>query len=274
MGYKRIDLRSLVSADQWDFIEAIENNKHFFTSTTIIRGIELKYYTYNKRLLWIAKGLEYIEPELLDWIDNMNEDAVYYDVGASNGPFSIYAALKGKKVVAFEPEAQNYSVLEMNHFLNNNSIKYPIVALNLAISSQSGLGRMNCAHYEGGGHLKILDNNRAVLSNEIFKPVHIQCVVKETLDNVIEKYELPFPEYIKIDVDGSEELVIKGAENTLRDNRLKSIFIELQCPDLGIENHQVTKMISDFGFFLSSAVQVQRYEGLYNCIFNKTLAKA
>ena len=44
--------------------------------------------------------------------------------------------------------------------------------------------------------------------------------------NKLSKY-LPFPNHIKIDVDGNEPLIVKGMKDTLKDKRLKSVLIEL-----------------------------------------------
>ena len=41
------------------------------------------------------------------------------------------------------------------------------------------------------------------------------------------KFDIPFPNYIKIDVDGIEHHIILGAQKTLSDERLFSILIEL-----------------------------------------------
>ena len=264
--HKRIDLTTLVSQEKMKFIESIDGSE-FLITTVNIRGTEVKYFTNNKRLLWIAVGLEYIEPELLDWIDTIEEDRVFYDIGASNGPFSIYAAMKGLKVIAIEPEAQNFALLEMNHYLNSNVIKYPVISLNIAISSKAELGKLFCEKYEGGMHCKILDKPLKVLQREKFEPAHCQYVIKNTLDNIIHKYKLPCPEYLKIDVDGSELELLKGAKRTLEDENVRSIFIEISNPDF--EGKKIVEYVSLKGFGIKEMKQVQHYEGLYNFIFTR-----
>lgn len=264
--YKFIDIKQLVSEDKLNSVESFETN-HDLVTDVKVRNNEMKFYTYNKRLLWMAVGLEYIEPELLDWIDSFPVNTVMYDIGASNGPFSIYAAVRGIQVVACEPESQNYSVLEMNHYLNNKHIKHPIVTLNVALSNKNELGQIHCAKYEGGGHVKILDRPVTVGDKREFSPVHSQYVIKETLDGLISKYQLPFPDYIKIDVDGSEADVLEGAAKTLHNPTTKGVFIEIMEPDT--EGREIVEYIVSAGYSLSKKIQVQRYEGLYNCIFER-----
>ena len=41
------------------------------------------------------------------------------DIGANIGIYSLYAAKRGHKVVAFEPESQNFALLQRNISLNN-----------------------------------------------------------------------------------------------------------------------------------------------------------
>ena len=89
------------------------------------------------------------------------------------------------------------------------------------------------------------------------------------LDSFIEKYSLPAPEHIKIDVDGAEMAVIKGAINTLKNKTLKSIFIELE--DNNKHTIEIINIIKKSGFIESKKVQVQNYEGLNNYIFTRNL---
>jgi hypothetical protein len=49
-----------------------------------------------------------------------------------------------------------------------------------------------------------------------------------SMDDLLKYFDLPFPNHIKIDVDGDEDQVIAGgARNTLRDPRLISLMVEL-----------------------------------------------
>src|ERR1700744_4323948 len=91
-----------------------------------VRGIVIRFAVSNPRLRVWAERFEEIEPELLDLIDGMPEHTVFYDLGASIGLFSLYAALQRQaRVYAFEAEAQNYATLELNHFLNRAALREP-----------------------------------------------------------------------------------------------------------------------------------------------------
>ena len=49
-----------------------------------------------------------------------------------------------------------------------------------------------------------------------------------SIDDFILHFDVPFPNHLKIDIDGIQEKVVLGARNTLRDPRLMTIMIELQ----------------------------------------------
>lgn len=263
-----VDLAELISQDKIDLANRIESNiKNHVHSK--IREVDAKFIVQSKRQLWQALGHEYIEPELLDYIDSMEKGSIFYDIGASNGIFSIYASLKGLQVYSFEAEVQNFGLLEMNNYLNYKNYQYPHKSFNIAASDQNCLGSMFISKHEAGGHLKILNKAQKVGEIETFTPDYVQNVIEFRLDDFIKQYELLTPHYIKIDVDGAELKVLNGLEKVWKSNILKSIFIELH------ENTEDTlviqKKLKSLGFREKSKHQVQHYTGLNNYIFEKNL---
>ncbi|QTN30434.1 hypothetical protein HZ993_12125 [Rhodoferax sp. AJA081-3] len=106
-----VPLEELVASKTLQSVDSFVLDDYVYTST--IRGIELSWLCLSRRLLWMATGHEHIEPELLNWIDAMPPRSVMYDIGASNGIFSVYAAAKGVDVYAFEPDPSNYFLLSL-----------------------------------------------------------------------------------------------------------------------------------------------------------------
>jgi hypothetical protein len=66
------------------------------------------------------------------------------------------------------------------------------------------------------------------------------------IDELIERFGLPFPNRLKIDVDGAEERVIGGATRTLCDPRLRSVVIELDSARKDLIE-RITKAMTDAG---------------------------
>lgn len=234
-----------------------------------IRGINVLQHILNDRLKDYAENLEKIEPETLDWIDDFEKERVFYDIGALSGPFSTYAAIKADaKVVAFEPEAQNFAALEMNHYLNRDRINHPIISLNIALSNKNEIGKLFMVRNVAGATVKILDSPSRRMTGDLFDPGHVQYVLVDRLDDVIKRYKLPAPNYLKIDVDGAESNVVHGAEKTLKEKNVKSLLIELLEPNG--KSSEIVNFLKSLGFYLVYKKQVEDYEGLYNCIFKRS----
>ena len=176
-------------------------------------------------MLWQAFGHEHIEPELLDFIDSIPNNGTYFDVGASNGVFALYAAATEKKVVCFEPEVANFALLNYNTYLNRNKHKHQVLNFNVALSDKSELGNIYIETFEAGGHLKILDNPTKRGSVD-FVADFTQSVLKYTLDDFIKLTNIDSPSHLKIDVDGYEGQVLSGMSVLLNSNELQKIFIE------------------------------------------------
>lgn len=235
------------------------------------RGVPIRFSVANGRLRVWAERFTEIEPELLDLIDGLAEGTVLYDIGASIGLFSLYAALKRRcRVVAFEAEAQNYATLELNHFLNRDRLAEPLTALNLALADGAGLGRIHTRVYGAGEHGKVLDRAVTQDTKEDFAAAHVQTVLKMPLDQVVATCGLPPPEVLKIDVDGAEEAVLAGAKATLDAPGLHTVFIELSERAGGME----AAVLAGHGFRLAEKVPVVRLRGgvypdLFNCVFRR-----
>jgi len=259
---KRISLEDIAGKKNVERIAEIENFE--LTSTSIIREKSLNFITSSKRLLWQAHGQEYIEPELLDFIDQIPIGEIYFDIGASNGIFALYAASKSIKVVCFEPEAANFSLLNHNTYLNHHAFTNDVLNFNVALSDENGMGSINIEKFEPGGHLKILDSN-VKRGNINFIPDFKQAVLKYRLDDFLVLTKVPSPNYLKIDVDGAELQVLSGMTNTLKIQSLKKIIIELE--EDGENFRACDKIFTDYGFKIESRKRVQNYFGEENIVY-------
>ena len=241
------------------------NSTQQHSCDVIIRNLSMKYYVDNYYLQHYANNFQNLEPDTLDWIDSFEENSVFCDVGASGGYFSLYAAIKKNcTIFAFEPEAQNFAILEKNHYLNHTSFFNPFMTFNLALGNKKKISELYIFRYEAGSAMKVLDNPVKRCENESFQPAHIQYVREEKLDDFISEYELPTPNYVKIDVDGSESKVIDGAKVLLQNNDVRSVLIEIEHKN-NYEN--ILDDIKNLGFSIKEKSQVEDFKGLYNYLF-------
>lgn len=164
------------------------------------------------------------EPWTVEWIENwVKPGEVFYDIGANVGAYTLVAALSPAsqaRVVAFEPVALNYAALTENVVLNDASDR--ITPLPVALDDSTRLETL---------HLRILDAGGARHSlggaDGAEAAVHPQPVLTFRLDDLVEQMGLPQPAHMKIDVDGSELAVLRGASTTLADPGLRSVLCEL-----------------------------------------------
>ena len=96
-------------------------------------------------------------------------------------------------------------------------------------------------------------------------------MISYSIDNFLSTFDIPFPNYVKIDVDGIEHQIILGAQKTLSDERLFSILIEL---DNGRSNFPNTiEFIEKSGFKMISkhpiCLDPEKGSELANYIFSK-----
>ncbi len=201
------------------------------------------------------------EPDTIAWIDGFTDEAVFWDVGANVGVFSLYAALRpGLRVLAFEPSAANYQVLCRNIQLNR---RHPnLDAYCLALSGVTRLGVLNLSSAATGGAVNEFgDAGHASRYSETPSDVIQQGMIGFTIDEFVQRFMPPFPHHLKIDVDGLELPILQGAERTLADPRLRSVLVELNLND-NAEHDATVRLLSDVGLRLASTGRTQSASGL------------
>ena len=200
-----------------------------------VRSMTIKVHKENKVVFKIedlgritryrAKSFSKKEPETISWIDSFEQKDTLLDIGANIGMYSLYAASRSHRVLAIEPEGQNFCSLTRNLILNNLTTK--VSAFPLALNDQAGFSLLNIGldGNEYGSAHHSLGNTKNQYGEE-FVPSRSQGVIGVTMDEIIDnwKYEI---NHIKIDVDGNELLVLKGANKSLNSKSLKSILVEL-----------------------------------------------
>lgn len=192
------------------------------------------------------------EPETLVWIDAFEKNAVFYDVGANVGLYSIYAAIKNKvQVFCFEPSFFNLEFLARNIYTNqlNDQISIFPVALNEKVS----ISNFQLTSTEWGGALSTFDKGFDDSGKKI-QSIFEYNTVGFDLDHLVDVTKIALPDYVKIDVDGLEHIILSGATSTLK--KTKEILIEIN--DNFYEQREVSyKILSELGFQLDQKVYTE-----------------
>ena len=234
---------------------------------------KIRYYCFGWLPLWRSQTLFTKEPEMIEWIDSMKENEIFWDIGSNVGLYSIYAGLKGMNVFAFEPSALNTFLISKNIELNN--LKDNVSLFAIAVSDKNEFGYLNMTSTDLGGALNEFnsgDIESVHAGSEVRDVVFKQGMFSYSIDELISKYDFVIPNYIKIDVDSIEDKIIYGGDKTLSNSQLKGIFIELD------ESEERTEKVIDYlkerGLSLKEKRHADmfigtKYETQFNYIFER-----
>ena len=181
------------------------------------------------------------EPETIEWIETFfNEGDTFFDIGANVGAYSLVASKfchDNIKVYSFEPGFMTFPQLCKN--IIANGCVDSIVPLQVALSDKTALDVFNYHNLIPGGAIHAL-GKPIDYKGDVFEPVFKQPVLSLRIDDLIKHFQIPVPNHMKIDVDGIEFDVLRGADKTLESPLVKSIILELE------EGSKEAKTIIDY----------------------------
>ena len=211
-------------------------------------GVRIVFITPNRKVLWRVKTIYSKEPFTIHWIHGMKSDAVLLDVGANIGLYSLYAAgMQKVRVFSFEPESQNYALLNQN--IHVNELSKQITAFCCAASDHEGMGKLYLSEFSIGGSCHSFDEEVGFDLRQRPSP-YVQRCLSWTIDGAVSAGAIEVPNYIKIDVDGFEHKVIEGGIETLSNPAVKELLIEVN-PNLP-EHMAMVDRLTSLGFLHDS----------------------
>lgn len=209
------------------------------------RGHLMKFAAPNWLTQYRVNTFASKEPETLEWIDSIPQNATLWDIGANVGLYSIYAAKsRGCKVFSFEPSVFNLELLARNIFLNNLHNQIAIIPLALSDRMGSNLFKMSTTAW--GGALSTFGESFDQDGNEM-KEVFEYQTFGVSMEQAVEVLNVPAPDYIKIDVDGIEHFILRGGATVLR--QTKSVLIEINESFVS-QAQDTEKFLTDAGLTL------------------------
>ena len=167
----------------------------------------------------------WFEPEVQRAIhEHLPRGGCFADVGANDGFFTAVAAAKGGpdgRYFAFEPNVLHFN--RLSEMASINAPRFQIQCIEAAVMDFEGTTAFfECNH--PGWHTT--DPARRI-EGQTYRERTIPCL---TLDAFAEKYSIETIDLLKIDVEGAEEQVLKGAQRLFKEGRIKSMIIELHHP--------------------------------------------
>lgn len=194
------------------------NSLNFTIRTGVNQGYSWKFYSNSNNEFVLGTWEQTMQDIFLRFIKQ--GDSVY-DLGAHQGFLAMLASrlINGEgKVYAFEPLPSNFNRMEEN--IQRNAIKN-CVLYNVAVSDSSKLVKFSSSQEDV--------SNTYIKSSPAFQSKSFVEVKAVSLDELLEKNELTPPDFIKIDVEGAELDVLKGAAKILK----------VHSPILYLETHNV-----------------------------------
>lgn len=180
------------------------------------------------------------------------KNPVCFDVGANTGEFSKILAefMPEAEIHAFEPHPNTFKNLQ--EFLS----KYNNIRLNnFALSSSAGSAKLWDYNTEDGtSHASL--TRESLIRSETEKVVEVE-IRMSTVDQYLKENSIEKVDFLKIDVEGHELDVLKGAEKSLKQGKIEILQLEFtqansSCGvfvksffDVLSENHDLYRILRD-----------------------------
>ena len=230
---------------------------------TVVTNL-LERLIFNRRL---AKKLKLIIKERNL---NLNKTVTIVDCGANKGQTAIF-----------------YSKLFPNHFIHCLEANPEVIRkltqktksvnnkiYNLGVSDKDGFADLNVCIFEEVSTLKLPDkkskylNIKSVVLLSRPKNLYKQITIKtKKLDTLYFEKEITNIDILKIDVEGHEYSLLKGAHKTIKDLKPAVIQIEVHHDDqYANQSDSVISLLSDYGYIAHSRVR-HSHGNFYDYLF-------
>lgn len=223
---------------------ALRVQKYKARLKTSDRSLPVRALNHDLRLPSIAHRQfwhgEHADESSLSFLsDALPEDGVFFDIGANIGVYStaLWLAKNEKLTIqAFEPIPSTVTVL--TEMFELNQVKAAVNAI--ALSNSEG-SLILSAYKDGANNFWVIDETAEVPT---------LTVPTMTLDDWMVLHPDCIPNAIKIDVEGHELSVLKGAQATLAAYK-PALLLECHCAgweELGVSRQEIAELLAGIGY--------------------------
>jgi hypothetical protein len=175
---------------------------------------------------------------------SLNTQSVFFDVGTNAGSFiNVLDFFMFSNVHCFEPHPilsaktkEVYPHIKMNNFcLGNSNGTIDIYIPSMSVGLSSIVKRTIFDH----------------LNQTIIK-LNVKC---QTLDSYCSEYTIQQIDFIKIDVEGAEKMVLEGAKELLQSHRIKAGVFEVgeTLMDADTSTEEVCRLLESYGYIIDTS---------------------
>ncbi len=191
---------------------------------------------------------------------------VIFDVGANIGDYSIFIRENkvNTQIYAFEPHPDTFQQL-LNNTLNLN-----INHFNVGLGD-STFETIIFDYKSNNG------SQHASVYKEVIEDIHKSEVIEtkisiSTLDSIVDKYNIEQISLLKIDTEGNELSVIKGATKTIAASKIN--YIQIEFNEMNVISHtflrDFMKLLPNYKFYRllpTEMLEIDEYVPLYHELF-------
>ena len=207
------------------------------------------------------------EPETVAWIEKyMQPGDKFYDIGANVGAYSFVACSVAKNdclIYAFEPSYSTYNALCEN--IQINSKQGEIIPVNVVLMDRTSLFSFHYSSLLPGTAMHdisgdVHDSHAQTTSK------YTQTILGYRLDDLVSQFKFSMPNLIKVDVDGTEYEVLRGAANILASDDVRTLLVEIDesLPD------DIIHFLAEKGFGVEEKHSRGKSTRWHNYIFTKS----
>jgi FkbM family methyltransferase len=197
------------------------------------------------------------EKEVLDRLSVMLRGAsVFVDIGASLGQYTFFAnkVMKKGRIIAVEPDPIRFEELARNCDKWRSLSDNELTGVNAAVSDKDGKIRFYTTQTNVSGGLFVHEVKSAALKAPEIEALRWEEILVESckLDTLLAGV---IPDVVKIDVEGAELRVLRGAKNLLTVGKTK-FLVELHegwtDPEGQKDLSEVHRLMASFGYHPSN----------------------